>query len=127
MPIYILYAQLVSMQINTMLLQKDWEMAINFKVPLQILRKLAYRISMALVNIYSVWNLGLGRSIIPSVCMIPGLGTLHALALGYLNAVFRLVLIITVNILVELHARNVRLVVWLWRLFGMYVLLMFLR
>ena len=93
---YILYAQLVSMQINAMLLQKDWEVAVNSAITDP---KLAYRISIALVNIYSVWNLGLGRSIIPSVCVIPGLGTLHALALEYLNAVFRLVLIITVYVL----------------------------
>ena len=94
--VYILYAQLVSMQISAMLLQKDWEVAINSAITDH---KLAYRISMALVNIYSVWNLGLGRSIIPSVCVIPGLGTLHGLALEYLNAVFRLVLIITVYVL----------------------------
>ena len=31
--------------------------------------------------------------------MIPGLGTLHGLALEYLNAVFRLVLIITMYVL----------------------------
>ena len=81
--------------------------------------KLTYGISMALVKVYSIWNLDLERFILPSVCMGPGLGTLQAMALGYLNAVFRLVLIITVYVLVELHARNVRLVVWLWCPFGM--------
>ena len=58
--IHTLYAQLVSMQINAMLLQKDWEVAVNSAITDP---KLAYRISIALVNIYSVWNLGLGRSI----------------------------------------------------------------
>ena len=104
------------MQINAMLLQKDWEVVMNSTITDP---KLAYRISMALVNIYSVWNLDFEQSILPSVCMIPGLGNMAALALGYLNAVFGLVLIITVYVLVELHARNVRLVVWLWRPFGM--------
>ena len=43
----------------------------------------------------------------------------HAFVLQYFIAVNGLVLIITVYVLVELHARNVRLVVWLWHLFGM--------
>ena len=51
---YILYAQLVSMQINAMLLQRDWEVVMNSTITDP---KLAYRISMALVNVYSVWNL----------------------------------------------------------------------
>ena len=113
---YILYAQLVSMQINAMLLQRDWEVVMNSTITDP---KLAYRISMALVDVYSVWNLDFGQSILPSVCVIPGLGNMAALALEYLNAVFGLVLIITVYVLVELHARNVRLVVWLWRPFRM--------
>ena len=113
---YILYAQLVSMQINAMLLQRDWEVVMNSTITDP---KLAYRIAMALVDVYSVWNLDFGQSILPSVCVIPGLGNMAALALEYLNAVFGLVLIITVYVLVELHARNVRLVVWLWCPFGM--------
>ena len=113
---YILYAQLVSMQINAMLLQRDWEVVVNSTITDP---KLPNRIAMALVDVYSVWNLDFGRSILPSVCVIPGLGNLGALALGYLNAVFGLVLIVTVYVLVELHARNVRLVVWLWHPFGM--------
>ena len=104
------------MQINAMLLQKDWEVVMNSTITDP---KLAYRISMALVNVFSVWNLDFEQSILPSVCVIPGLGNMAALTLGYLNAVFGLVLIITVYVLVELHARNVRLVVWLWRPFGM--------
>ena len=104
------------MQISAMLLQRDWEVVINSTITDT---KLAYKISMALVNVYSVWNLGLGRSIIPSVCVIPGLGTLGGMALKYLNAVIGLVLIITKYVLVELHAHNVRLVVWLWDPFGM--------
>ena len=113
---YILYAQLVSMQINAMLLQRDWEAVVNSTITDA---RLPHMLAMALVDVYSVWNLDFGRSILPSVCVIPGLGNLGALALGYLNAVFGLVLIITVYVLVELHARNVRLVVWLWCPFGM--------
>ena len=60
--------------------------------------KLAYRISMALVNVFSVWNLDFEQSILPSVCVIPGLGNMAALALGYLNTVFGLVLIVTVYV-----------------------------
>ena len=55
---YILYAQLVSMQINAMLLQRDWEVVMNSNITDP---KLAYRITVGLVNVYSIWNLGLGH------------------------------------------------------------------
>ena len=109
---YILFAQLMSLQINVIYLKDDWGAAVseNHHPP--------DKIAMSLIVAYSVWNLDLGRSILPSLCLGHSIGNVHAIAFQYIAALYGLVLIITVYVLVELHARNVRLIVWLWRPFG---------
>ena len=106
---YILYAQLVSLQINVLYLQSDWEsVGTNLSVVVK-----------PLIAVYNVWNLDLAKGLLPSMCIGPNVNSMLAIAFQYFIAIYGLVLIITVYVLVELHARNVRLVVWLWRPFGM--------
>ena len=66
---------------------------------------------------YGVWNLDFFRSIIPPFCLSENITTLHALALQYLPAFYPLLLIIVTYILIELHDRNVRVLVWMWKPF----------
>ena len=68
-----------------------------------------------LVTFYGVWNLDFFHSVIPPFC--ENITTLHALALQYLPAFYPLLLIIVTYILIELHDRNVRVLVWMWRPF----------
>ena len=107
---YILFAQLMSLQINVIYLKDDWAAVVSAQ---------SDKIAMSLVAVYSVWNLDLGRSILPNLCLSHFIGNVHAIAFQYITALYGLVLIITVYVLVELHARNFRLIVWLWRPFGM--------
>ena len=105
---YILYAQLVSLQINVLYLQSDWEsVGTNLSVVVR-----------PLIAVYSMWNLDLTKGLLPSMCIGPNVNSMLAIMFQYFIAVYGLVLIITVYVLVELHARNVRLVVWLWCPFG---------
>ena len=70
-----------------------------------------------LLIFYSVWNLDFFHSVIPPFCLSENITTLHALALQYLPAFYPLLLIIVTYILIELHDRNVRVLVWTWRPF----------
>ena len=70
-----------------------------------------------LITVYSVWNLDFLHSVIPPFCLSENITTLHALALQYLPAFYPLLLIIVTYILIELHDRNVRVLVWMWRPF----------
>ena len=70
-----------------------------------------------LIIFYSVWNLDFLHSAIPPFCLSEDITTLHALALQYLPAFYPLLLIIVTYILVELHDRNIRVLVWMWRPF----------
>ena len=50
-------------------------------------------------------------------CLHPSMTTLQVLALDYAIAIFPLALIVITFSLVELHNRNCRIIVWLWRPF----------
>ena len=64
---------------------------------------------------YGIWNLDFFRSLEPGFCLSPHMTTLQFLALGYLTALYPLILVATCFICIELHARNFRPLVWLWR------------
>ena len=70
-----------------------------------------------LITFYGVWNLDFFHLVIPPFCLSENITTLHALALQYLPAFYPLLLIIVTYILIELHDRNVRVLVWMWRPF----------
>ena len=64
---------------------------------------------------YSVWNLDFFRDLYPEICL--DVSNLTALTLDYAVAIYPLLLTVISYILIELHARNVRIVVMLWRPF----------
>ena len=66
-------------------------------------------------TIYGVLNLDFFRSVIPSKEICLELTTIHALALDYLFAFYPLFLILVTYVLIELHARNFRLLIWAWK------------
>ena len=68
-----------------------------------------------LLAIYGFWNLDFFRTLIPHICL--KVDTLQALALDYGIAFYPLALIIVTYVLIELHARNIRIIVWIWKPF----------
>ena len=101
---YIFFAQMVSMQTNVIDLERDW-------INIYISNSSADNIVIPLISVYSIWSLDFGRCIAPNLCLNHHVNNFHAFVLQYFIAVYGLVLIITVYVLVELHACNVRLVV----------------
>ena len=65
--------------------------------------------------LYGIWNLDFFRTLIPHICL--EVNTLQALALDYAIACYPLLLIVVSYVLIELHARNFRLLVCLWKPF----------
>ena len=65
--------------------------------------------------LYGIWNLDFFRTLIPHICL--EVNTLQPLALDYAIACYPLLLIVASYMLIELHARNFRIVVCLWRPF----------
>ena len=112
MPCFIMYAQFAIIAFdygtsNTPLLEKiipkqDWN------------RRLDIRIGLLL---YRVFNLEFGHYLIPPFCVSSKLKFIHMACLGYISAFYPLFLIFLTWVCVELHGRNFRPLVWLWRPF----------
>ena len=68
-----------------------------------------------LVSFYGILNLDFFRAVTPDICL--NISTLQNLALDYIIAVYPLFLIIISYIMIELHDRNFRIVVFIWRPF----------
>ena len=73
--------------------------------------------SKLLLTFYGIWNLDFSRYIIPPFCASNKLTTIHILSLEYIIALYPLVLIAIVYICVELHDRDCRVLVCLWKPF----------
>ncbi len=66
-------------------------------------------------TLYSMWNLDFFRDLYPDICL--DVSTLTVIALDYAVAIYPLLLTVVSYILIELHDRNLRLVVNLWKPF----------
>ena len=64
---------------------------------------------------YTIWNLDFFRSLPLNICL--DLTTLQTLALDYAIAIYPLLLVVITYIVIELHARGCRVLIWLWRPF----------
>ena len=78
---------------------------------------LAVILYRVIASLYGFWNLDFFRTLYPLFCLNPNMSTLQVLALDYIIAAYPLFLILITYSLVELHAHNCKVVVWLWKPF----------
>ena len=74
--------------------------------------------TLAFVVFGGLFNLDFFRFIIPPFCISDRLTNLHVLTMEYLVALFPLFLTALTYFLIQLHARDCRVLVYLWRPFG---------
>ena len=72
-------------------------------------------VSMALADI---WNLHFFRFVLPPFCLSDRMTGIHVHMLNFLTAVYPVLLMVTVYITIELHARDYRCVHFVWKPFG---------
>ena len=70
-----------------------------------------------LLIIYGVFNLDFFHCVLSPFCISSKLRPIHVLSLGYISALYPFLLILLTFLCVELHGRNVRPIVCLWRPF----------
>ena len=66
---------------------------------------------------YGVWNLDFIQYVLPAFCVSNKIQLMHILLLNYISSIYPIVLIFLTWLCIELHDRNFRLLVWLWRPF----------
>ena len=68
-------------------------------------------------TVIDIWSLDFFRHLVPPFCVSSSLSNTHVLILELLPPFYILVLIVLTYVLIELHARNVCVIVQLWRHF----------
>ena len=105
MPCFIMYAQFVVLVFDSdtyFSFTNSWNISLDIKIVLMV---------------YGIFNLYFGHhiNILPQYCLNKNLNFMHLAILGYISAFYPLLLILLTWACVELHGRNFRPLVWLWR------------
>ena len=105
-PCFIMYAQFVVIAFdsnNYLSFIDSGEITIDLKI---------------LLTVYGLFNLDFCRyDLLPPICVSNKLKPIHSFFLGYISACYPIVLICLTWLCVELHDRNFRPLVWLWKPF----------
>ena len=111
MPCFIMYAQIIAIVIDSnyskaitkTLLKENWD----FRPDMQII-----------ITLYGIFNLDFCHyNTFPPYCLSNKLKFIHITAFGYISAFYPILLIFLTWVCIELHGRNFRPLVWLWRPF----------
>ena len=105
MTCFIMYSQLIVL-----------EFVVDRKLPMDLLltSNPLFRVTLFL---YGIWNLEFFRYILPPFCVSSDLHLIHIALLDYISIVIPIFLIILSWICIELHGRNCRPLVCLWKPF----------
>ena len=75
----------------------------------------AYTFMKILLIFYGIWNLDFFRSVLPPFCVFPNLNNIHIAFLGYISALYPVLLICLTWGCIQLYSRDCQPFVWLWR------------
>ena len=110
--LFVFFAQVVTIPNNVVFIDRDLAALTNNKTAAMILTNV-------LSLLYGIWNLNFLRGIglFPGLCSKEHHSSIQLLTLDYVTAVYPLFLIAITYLLIELHARNFRLIVLVWKPF----------
>ena len=105
---FIFFSQVLTVSTEVILLQDSWQDSSDIHPNL---------FSGFVVKMYSVWSLDFFRLFHGNykMCLGPHIKVMHVLVLRYISALYPLCFLLIAFTVIELHARNCRLLVWLWR------------
>ena len=69
-------------------------------------------------SVCDLWNLDMLQLIVPSFCLSPHFNTnIHSFFLELMFTLYPIFLVILTVVLIEMHASNIRIIVWIWKPF----------
>ena len=74
-------------------------------------------VSKVILAFFGIWNLDFTQYILPAFCVSSKVQLTHIILFNYISSIYPIVLILLTWLCIELHDRNFRLLVWLWRPF----------
>ena len=101
---YIFFSHVITMRLDVLTVRYLWA-TLHDK----------YSLSRLLHIPYQLWTFDFPQILLQNVCLGKSFKVVHALALQYLSVLYPLLLVLTAIILIELHAKNCKPLVWLWK------------
>ena len=111
MTCYIMYSQLIPLWWNFSFQGED----LNVSKRMFILNNQSEFFRKLILAIYDLWNLRFFYFLMPPICISSKLKPLHFALHGYFSIFYPMFLIFLTWILIKLHDRNFKPLVWLWR------------
>ena len=74
-----------------------------------------YTFVKILLMFHGIWNLDFFRSVLPPFCVFPNLNNIHVAFLGYISALYSVLLICLTWVCIQLYSRDCQPFVWLWK------------
>ena len=109
---YIFFSQIITIPPHELIIEAAWALALKDNTTAQ------HVLTNLLLFPYSVWSFDFFHIFYArDICLHKSMRIIHVLALQYIPALYPLFLVIVSYILIELHARNCRPLVWLWKPF----------
>lgn len=105
---YIFFSQMITTPIQVLFLMFGW------KLYAQENTYLASTMPKLIIFPYCIWNLTFYRIFYKNMCLHPDMRVVHVLALRLGLALYPLLLVMVAYVVIELKARNIRVVTWLW-------------
>ena len=102
---YIFFSHVITMRLDELTVQYVWKHLGRDKDTL----------SNLLYFPYHLWTFDFPQILLNSTCLGEHFRVTHALALQYLNVLYPFLLVLTAIVLIELHAKNCKPLVWLWK------------
>ena len=102
---FIFFSHVVTMRLDVLTMQYAWN---NLGHDGECMTNVLY-------TPYRLWTFDFPQILLKNICLGDKFKVLYALALPYLSALYPLLLVFTAIILIELHAKNCKPLVWLWK------------
>jgi hypothetical protein len=112
MTCYIMYSQFIPLWWNFSFSGED----INVSRQMFVLNHQSEFFRKLILSLYDLWNLRFFYFLMPPICISSKLKPLHFALLGYFSIFYPMALIFLTWLLIKLHDRNFKPLVWLWRL-----------
>ena len=104
---YIFFSHVITLPIEVLLIKSGWE--------LDELRNHADLLTNLLLGPYRIWSFDYPEIFHVKECLHESIHVMHAIAIRYIHALYPITLVVVTLLFIELHARNCKPVVYMWK------------
>ena len=101
---YIFFSHVITMRLDVLTVRYLWTTLQD-----------THSLSRLLHVPYQLWTFDFPQILLQDVCLGTSFKVIHALAIQYLSVLYPLLLVFIAIVLIELHAKNCKPLVWLWK------------